>query len=294
MSMPPSSSHLDADAAAGHGRQRFWRDPALPFVEMRQVADARSLCYAPHTHEQLSIGAIDAGRAVYRNGRLRQEIGSGMLTLINPGDVHACNPDHGRSWSFRMLYLDPGWLQPLQAALGLTRQDALHMLGASLSRDPQIYRGFDRMHRALEASAADPLGAESALFGFLELLYARLEVPRRPAPPDTAPMRQVADYIHAQHARTLRLEELCSVAGLSPWQLIRAFRDAYGLTPHAYLLDCRFRRARAALCRGEPIADVAYAHGYADQAHLQRCFKRAWAVTPGQYRAGLVQDGQAR
>ncbi|WP_115049266.1 helix-turn-helix domain-containing protein [Xanthomonas arboricola] len=70
-------------------------------------------------------------------------------------------------------------------------------------------------------------------------------------------------------------------------RLVRGFCQAHGLTPHAYLLDCRFQRAREALRRGGGIAELAYAHGYADQAHLQRSFKRAWAVTPGRYRDGV-------
>ncbi len=287
-------SFPDGAAPVRAGTQTFWRDPALAFVEARQVVQARSLCYAPHTHEQFSFGAIDGGRAVYRNGGQRHALHPGMLTLINPGDVHACNPEERQDWSFRMLYVDVPWLQRLQAELGLGRPESPHLLKATLSRDPVLYRGFDAMYRALVADAAEPLLRESALVGFLGQVHARVERIRRPATLVTAPMRQVADYIHAHHARPLRLDELCAVAGLPAWQLIRAFRKVHGLTPHAYLLDCRFRRARAALRQGVPIAEAAYRHGYADQAHLQRCFKRAWAVTPGRYRAGGTQGESAR
>ncbi|WP_244390513.1 hypothetical protein [Pseudoalteromonas sp. KAN5] len=33
----------------------FWRDPALPYIELRQVLDGRRVTYAPHSHQQWSI-----------------------------------------------------------------------------------------------------------------------------------------------------------------------------------------------------------------------------------------------
>jgi AraC-like DNA-binding protein len=46
--------------------------------------------------------------------------------------------------------------------------------------------------------------------------------------------------------------------------------------------------AREGLRRGEGIAEVAARVGFADQAHLQRLFKRTLATTPGQYRGLLT------
>ena len=57
------------------------------------------------------------------------------------------------------------------------------------------------------------------------------------------------------------------------------------MTPHAYQVNCRIEFSRAQLRKGVPIAAVAAEAGFADQAHLQRTFKRIVAATPGQYRA---------
>ncbi len=82
---------------------------------------------------------------------------------------------------------------------------------------------------------------------------------------------------------SVSLQELAERASLSRYQLLRAFRDVYGLPPHAYLIQVRVRRASAALRAGATIADAALTAGFADQSHLTRCFKRATGVTPGRY-----------
>ncbi len=46
----------------------FWRDAALPFIEARTVDDGRTICYAKHTHDTFSLGAIVGGTSTYLNG----------------------------------------------------------------------------------------------------------------------------------------------------------------------------------------------------------------------------------
>ena len=97
-------------------------------------------------------------------------------------------------------------------------------------------------------------------------------------------LERAAEYIRAHCTEALKLEDICLAAELSPSYLIRAFKQYYGLTPHAFLVNRRIQFARTQLRNGELIADVALAAGFADQAHFQRTFKLHFAATPGQYR----------
>jgi AraC-like DNA-binding protein len=97
-------------------------------------------------------------------------------------------------------------------------------------------------------------------------------------------LKRAADFISEHCTRSLSLEEICASADLSASYLIRAFKQHYGMTPHAYLINRRLQFGRAQLKRGHRIADVALEAGFADQAHFQRAFKRFHAATPRQYR----------
>jgi AraC-like DNA-binding protein len=98
-------------------------------------------------------------------------------------------------------------------------------------------------------------------------------------------LARAADFIRENRTRSVRLREICAEVNLSPSHLIRAFKKAYGLTPHAYQTNCRIEFSRSQLRTGRPIADVAVAAGFSDQAHLRRSFKALVASTPGEYRA---------
>ncbi|NUB21797.1 helix-turn-helix domain-containing protein, partial [Azospirillum formosense] len=75
-------------------------------------------------------------------------------------------------------------------------------------------------------------------------------------------------------------------AGMSREGYTRRFRKTHGVPPHAFGLQERLNEARLLLRAGEPIAAVAADTGFTDQSHLGRCFRRAFGVTPGRYRAG--------
>ncbi|MDX2127157.1 MAG: AraC family ligand binding domain-containing protein, partial [Aeromonas hydrophila] len=123
-----------ADTAPDH--HSFWHDPALPFIEARAVQDGRRVCYDKHSHPHFSIGAITGGHSHYLNQRSRQEVGRGHLVLMNPEEVHACNPIADEPWSYLMFYLDTGWLQRQQEEAGLG--DAFRPFDMTASRDPLL------------------------------------------------------------------------------------------------------------------------------------------------------------
>lgn len=142
-----------------------------------------------------------------------------------------------------------------------------------------------RLQAQLHDGQADRFEKESAVVDFATTLQARLDpAPQRLAEVDNR-LTRAAEFIADNCTRPLALGDICAAAGLSESYLIRAFRQRYGLTPHAFLIDRRIRYSRARLRRGHAIADVAVDAGFADQAHLHRAFKRLVAATPGQYRA---------
>lgn len=260
----------------------FWRDAALPFIESRSVDDGRRVCYARHSHETFSIGLIDSGASSYINGDHQCRIEAGTLVLMNPGDVHACNPIQNQPWTYRMLYVDAGWLSELQDDLGMGGA-GFRSFASILSCDPLLRQGFKRFHKMLINGNADLLEKEAAAISFFSQLHEQMGLAVT-VPVNDLKLQRAAEFIADNCQRSLKLDEISRVAGASPSSLIRAFKKRFGMTPHAYLTNRRVQFARAELRRGRPIADVALASGFADQAHLQRAFKQLLAATPGDYR----------
>jgi AraC-like DNA-binding protein len=203
---------------------------------------------------------------------------------MNPGDVHACNPVGDERWSYLMLYIDIAWLRAIQFDHGVRSASFAPFLTTSTTR-PELYAGLFSLFGTLVSPEIEPLQKHSAAVSYMGLVQRSLR--RRPATSSTklAEVGRAAEFIRHNCQHSLKLEEICKEVALSASHLIRSFKNAYGLTPHAYLVNCRIDYCRSQIRLGRPIADVAMAAGFSDQAHMHRSFRKLVAATPGQYRA---------
>ncbi|QKG64675.1 AraC family transcriptional regulator [Pseudomonas sp. B14-6] len=269
----------DADTAP-----RFWRDDTLPFIEARSIADGREVCYTRHSHEHFSIGAITAGRSTYLHEQAQFQVSAGTVVLMNPDDVHACNPIDDQPWSYLMLYVETPWLTDLQRQLGFSQDSAFRRFSVTHTRDGNLFDGLNSLYEILVDPWQDVLCKHSAAVEFFTDVQQRLNPVDQALREPNFKLERAADYIRDNCTHPLKLEDICDAAQLSPSYLIRAFKHHYGMTPHAFLVNRRIQFARDQLRNGKLIAEVALEAGFADQAHFQRVFKQHLAATPGQYR----------
>ena len=64
------------------------------------------------------------------------------------------------------------------------------------------------------------------------------------------------DYLHGHFQQDINLEDLAHACGSTAF-VSRAFKAAFGLAPHAYLVQLRLAQARRLLANGWPPAHVA-------------------------------------
>ncbi len=81
-------------------------------------------------------------------------------------------------------------------------------------------------------------------------------------------------------AREYRLEELASLAAMSPASLRRKFKAAFGLSVFDYLRDCRLTLGHDYLRRGYSVQQAAHFSGYRHASNFATAFRRRFGVAP--------------
>lgn len=96
------------------------------------------------------------------------------------------------------------------------------------------------------------------------------------------------DLADSRYVEPLSVDDLASAAGLSRAHFSRAFRAAFGETPHGYLLTRRLERAAALLrLTDRSVADICMAVGLQSVGSFTSSFTRHFGKSPTAYRASF-------
>ena len=236
-----------------------------------------------HAHDCFTIGVFEGDNGVISLARTSARAADGAILAIAPEAVHSAEPNRQRGWTYRSLYPSR---ELMDVALESPPSSDTHF-EMPVIHDRRIAAEILEIQVALSQGIAT-LGIEERLLVALRSLVDRHAVRSRSETPrsSTTAVSRARWYLESNFAMPVKLDELSLECGVSPFHLIRSFRDSIGMTPHAYLMQVRANRARDMLFAGEGISTVAYRCGFVDQSHLTRTFKRIFGVTPGAYFAG--------
>lgn len=104
--------------------------------------------------------------------------------------------------------------------------------------------------------------------------------------PPVRDLLRAKDLVDARYREPLDVPALARAAHLSPAHFSRAFRRAFGQTPHQYLLMRRMERAATLLCTTDrPIAEICLSVGLRSLGSFTTSFTRTYGQSPALYRA---------
>jgi len=282
---PQSTAFTTLENAAERGDAvRFWREQRYDGLECLSAVFRRHR-YVPHTHETYAIAAVLDGCEAFKHRGVRHYASPGSFAVVCPDELHDGEPA-GDGFVYRVLYPTIDLMRSVAEDTFGRPVSGTPWFDRSVVHDPELADDLARLQIALTDPEVTLLERDARLGRFFSAMLGRWGGFGEPIRlgNESGPLAKARDYLDQHFDRDVALDELAQVAGLNRSHLVRAFRKATGTTPHAYLLDRRYRAARRLLATGEGPVEVALACGFYDQSHLNRVFKARMGVTPGAFR----------
>jgi AraC-like DNA-binding protein len=254
---------------------QFRRPAHRPGIELYRAHIVRH-AFDPHTHEAYGLGAIEAGAERFRYRGSEHIAPPDSLVQMNPDVLHTGRAETEGGWRYRMAYIDTDVVEALTGERGWWFDEAVR-------HDRPCAQRVTRLLDALWLEQ-EPLAFDSLLASLLMEFGRNARAASRPMTSAAPRFAPVIEYLRANLAERLTLDDVATVAGLSPFHFLRSFQAQYHATPQQMLMALRLYEAKRRLAAGEAPAQVAVAVGLSDQAHLNRTFQRRYGVTPARYR----------
>lgn len=255
----------------------FWQ---CSVEETVQVGDPKFVSIALHT----------GGPHIRRNNDAPNFAGGISMMPFEGARWHFEGPS-----SFAQLYVPFKLVELVSDSLyGLdVAPEALRM--PSAVRDDRLCTAANAIYRTMSLTEPTNLMLDSWALILADVLVRRYSrhagrAARRPRGRiATRGIACVIDYIEAHIDHDLDLASLAGVAAMSVYHFAHYFSETVGMSPHAYVLSRRVRRARDMLGHGGvSLAQIASACGFSSQAHFTTAFRRDLGVTPGAYRRAVA------
>lgn len=204
--------------------------------------------------------------------------------LLAPGTPHHYKP---RSDSWQTGYI---------TFHGSTAGNIVQSLGWSIIEHFQWGTGHDPITGQMKSllafaeSGGDPSGwrYSADLYRFLTLLRTEARTDKRP--PISKRLDRVQDLLHwleQEYANPeIGLAEMAAQLGIGKRQLNERFRDLFGQTAYAYLIQLRLRKAKEWLPSRPDwtVRRIGEAVGFRDASHFVATFRQKEGMTPETYR----------
>ncbi len=259
-------------------------------LELLTCSDA-GYHFSPHFHDSYCIWLNASSAETYTYKGNSGILQTGDVGIIAPGEVHSNSVFGSESRQLLTYYLNDDLLQAV--ALDISgRSDSSIELPTDFHSDTEAYMGLITLWQTLKTSKST-MERQSAFYEVLSLLINRYANPVQPEIDTGREQKRTSVVIEQFHDRIdedLRLDELANLVDCTPYYLIRFFKKAIGMTPHAYLLHLRLEKAKNLLRQGHSIVDTAFATGFTDQSHLTRHFKAKLGIPPGVYQNQILSN----
>ena|ERR1022692_1562960 len=247
---------------------------------------------APHWHPGFEFQYLSRGAYHWRVGENGYAQKMGSLFIAYPGEAHGT----GRPPSVENQHLWIGLrLQKLSPeGSHLARRIQRH--GIRLLADCQemelLLHGIIR--QVVETRPRRSETIQTLLAAFIALIEQRIAsggAGRQTAViPYSSSVQTVLAYMRQNLDRRLFLRELAAVGMMrTTTHFCTRFRREVGVTPSVHHTQLRLEGAREALCQpASNITNVAFHFGFCSSQHFSDLFRRAYGVTPRQWKLGIT------
>lgn len=201
-----------------------------------------------------------------------------VAMLYDAGETYRRTPVDPRGDECSYAELDAGLLEEIAGTTSFPR--------GSVPLDARVYALQWATIATLSGTYdRDRLATDEQILTLLAHVVNAAFEPPAPSPRDGAIVAKAKRVLAERLGEQLSVEDVAGEVPVSPYHLIRLFRQETGMTLHRYRTHLRLRASldRLAL-RDEPIAAIARSLGFSSHSHFSDRFRAVFGISPSEVR----------
>ena len=218
--------------------------------------------YGPAVRRYYLLHYVLEGRGMFYRKDGSYPVSPGEIFVIRPGEVTTYRADRDNPWHYV-------WL-------GFESDVPLPFLEEPVLRQKPVRHIFDSLVRHCGEQ-----GTESKIYALMyDLLWSLQRGTDEPECQGKSYAAYTKVYLEDSYMFPVSMQALADSLHIDRRYMTAVFREAFGVSPQAYLTELRLRRARDFLQQGYPVGEAASMAGFSDPANFSRKYRQHFGVSP--------------
>ncbi|MFC5652783.1 AraC family transcriptional regulator [Paenibacillus solisilvae] len=223
------------------------------------------------------------GEGEFDLGGRRFSLPVGNGTLLFPGVPHSYSAK-GKKWKTMYVTFGGSIAMSMLASLGIRHTEWLHWNEDA----PVTAQLMEMVEQAQHDDDRTGLNASAQLYRFLTMIKIYGQTGGRSSlMQHLEKLNPLLMWLDSKFGDPeIGLTDMADQLNISPRYLNSLFRQAFGITAYAYLIQLRIRKAKEFMSASDrmSIKDIAHLSGYRDTSHFISVFGKTEGMTPEQFR----------
>ena len=241
--------------------------------------------YGPDVREGYHLHMVLSGTGALYAGNRTFHPRFGELFLLKDKEISEYVADVSDPWEYCWVTYNGAKAKRFSEEIGFT--DGVYCLESG-AEPKAFYEMVLRMYERPEMNYTSDLYRCGILLQFLALAMesakGNAKRLRRPDSPAKAYVNRAIQFIHYNYA-TIRVNDIADYLGFTRSYFSNLFKKWTGQSPQDYLMQYRLKTACKQLTETAlPVQEIAAQVGYENQMTFSKMFRKAYGISPTEYR----------
>lgn len=240
--------------------------------------------FAKHIHEdRYMIGVCIDGKSNFTMDNKEYEVTKGMICIIPPNTVHACNSyDVEGKWQFFTCFIPKDFFDKI--ASNIYENNKNFSFKKFFIKDDELAKYLKEI---IKSTINTEKIYDHEIINFITLLCEKyISSDQKIKTIEHEKFDTLFKYLKEEkyNLKELSFYEMADIMGMNPYYFHRIFSKTIGLTPQTFINFLRVSKATKLLKNYDSLASIALECGFYDQAHFTKEFKKYHGLTPTKYK----------
>ena len=240
--------------------------------------------FAKHSHATFSLCMIGAGEiSITYHPDTHTVLHPGELALFHPDQVHLTQNLTTAALPYYNLHINKAWVLAIQQQLFDTQ--TLLPTRMPIIQEAHYATTLRKIITQINQETTSPAEIEDRIITLLEKLFLQYTDTQHHSEEERL-FEEIKQFILDHIDQEISAASIAAHTGYSTAHISRRFKQRFGLTLQAFLIDQRIHHAKALILQDShlSLAQIALEAGFYDQSHFIKNFKKAYSISPNAYK----------